>query len=362
MEETNGLVLQGCKLARDLESNLPNLSNQPNILSNYLDEILKIFGTAKERLHLSVSQVQNSSLSNMLMLHQKGEGHLIGESSVQEWLIRSTCRQPMEMVQLQMQDESKMVGGNYMEFHELRSGTAPNPGVDELGGRDAEGLMHLNVKGQAIDASSSQRPRRGKDAEAEEKRNIMVPAPLFGNTELPPEDGFTWRKYGQKEILGSKFPRSYYRCTHQKLYQCSAKKQVQRLDNDPSIFGVTYRGKHTCLMSSTAPSSSSVPPLVATHTVTTPPPISSSTTALGWLSTDLSLHDAGGAAAGPSTSTTTTTRYGGGREVDHLYPAVADMADAMFNISCSSSSNSMEFLFPSSSMEDKWEQQGDKNN
>ena len=37
----------------------------------------------------------------------------------------------------------------------------------------------------------------------------MVPAPQFGNTEMPPEDGFTWRKYGQKEILGSKFPRFY---------------------------------------------------------------------------------------------------------------------------------------------------------
>lgn len=40
-----------------------------------------------------------------------------------------------------------------------------------------------------------------------DKRSIRVPAPQMGNTEIPPEDGFTWRKYGQKEILGSRFPR-----------------------------------------------------------------------------------------------------------------------------------------------------------
>lgn len=36
---------------------------------------------------------------------------------------------------------------------------------------------------------------------------MRVSAPRMGNLELPPEDGFTWRKYGQKEILGSRFPR-----------------------------------------------------------------------------------------------------------------------------------------------------------
>lgn len=40
-----------------------------------------------------------------------------------------------------------------------------------------------------------------------EKRIEMFPAPQIGNTEMPPEDGFIWRKYGQKEILGRKYPR-----------------------------------------------------------------------------------------------------------------------------------------------------------
>ncbi|KAL8263871.1 hypothetical protein R6Q59_022001 [Mikania micrantha] len=65
---------------------------------------------------------------------------------------------------------------------------------------------------------------------------------LEGNT----DDGYSWRKYGQKDILGSKFPRSYYRCSYRYIHQCMAKKQVQRTNEDPTVFEVTYKGQHTC--------------------------------------------------------------------------------------------------------------------
>lgn len=64
--------------------------------------------------------------------------------------------------------------------------------------------------------------------------------------EGPHEDGYNWRKYGQKDILGAKYPRSYYRCTFRNTQGCWATKQVQRSDEDPTIFDITYRGKHTC--------------------------------------------------------------------------------------------------------------------
>ncbi|KAA3459917.1 putative WRKY transcription factor 30 isoform X2 [Gossypium australe] len=69
------------------------------------------------------------------------------------------------------------------------------------------------------------------------------------------DDGFSWRKYGQKDILGAKYPsygfkwvtcRAYYRCTHRNVQGCLATKQVQRSDDDPTIFDVAYRGRHTC--------------------------------------------------------------------------------------------------------------------
>nr|AHC54614.1 WRKY9 [Chrysanthemum x morifolium] len=65
--------------------------------------------------------------------------------------------------------------------------------------------------------------------------------------EGPLSDGYSWRKYGQKDILGANHPRAYYRCTHRNVQGCLATKQVQRSDEDSSIFEVTYRGRHTCI-------------------------------------------------------------------------------------------------------------------
>ncbi|XP_050221547.1 probable WRKY transcription factor 53 [Mercurialis annua] len=79
-----------------------------------------------------------------------------------------------------------------------------------------------------------------------EKWTKQVRVNLGMGLEGPLEDGFSWRKYGQKDILGAKYPRGYYRCTHRILQGCLATKQVQRSDEDPTIFDITYRGRHSC--------------------------------------------------------------------------------------------------------------------
>ncbi|XP_057805792.1 probable WRKY transcription factor 46 [Salvia miltiorrhiza] len=60
------------------------------------------------------------------------------------------------------------------------------------------------------------------------------------------EDGYNWRKYGQKDILGATHPRAYYRCTYRNTRSCLATKQVQRGEDDPSILKIVYKGKHSC--------------------------------------------------------------------------------------------------------------------
>ncbi|KAF8402937.1 hypothetical protein HHK36_011030 [Tetracentron sinense] len=51
------------------------------------------------------------------------------------------------------------------------------------------------------------------------------------------DDGYKWRKYGQKSIKNNPNPR----CTNPR---CSAKKQVERSREDPETLIVTYEGLH----------------------------------------------------------------------------------------------------------------------
>lgn len=93
----------------------------------------------------------------------------------------------------------------------------------------------------------------------------------------PPSDSWAWRKYGQKPIKGSPFPRGYYRCSSSK--GCPARKQVERSRVDPTMLVVTYAGDHNHLAPtskhhySTATASASAP------VPTTPSPPASPTPA-----------------------------------------------------------------------------------
>ncbi|XP_031484064.1 probable WRKY transcription factor 12 isoform X1 [Nymphaea colorata] len=56
------------------------------------------------------------------------------------------------------------------------------------------------------------------------------------------DDGYKWRKYGQKVVKNSLHPRSYYRCTHT---NCRVKKKIERLSEDCRMVITTYEGRHT---------------------------------------------------------------------------------------------------------------------
>ncbi|XP_057450066.1 probable WRKY transcription factor 41 [Lotus japonicus] len=113
---------------------------------------------------------------------------------------------------------------------------------------------------QTLSPESSLFVKRGEDIEGDvkghhepkqnsKKRKMLmdkVRVKTENGSEGSQEDGYNWRKYGQKDILGSKHPRSYYRCTFRKSKGCWATKQVQRSDEDPTILDISYHGKHTC--------------------------------------------------------------------------------------------------------------------
>ncbi|GFQ08204.1 probable WRKY transcription factor 14 [Phtheirospermum japonicum] len=78
------------------------------------------------------------------------------------------------------------------------------------------------------------------------KKVVCIPAPTPANSrstgEIVPSDLWAWRKYGQKPIKGSPYPRGYYRCSSSK--GCSARKQVERSRTDPNMLVITYTSEH----------------------------------------------------------------------------------------------------------------------
>ncbi|XP_010519038.1 PREDICTED: probable WRKY transcription factor 14 [Tarenaya hassleriana] len=85
-----------------------------------------------------------------------------------------------------------------------------------------------------------------KRRKSQAKKVVCIPAPAAANSrssgEVVPSDLWAWRKYGQKPIKGSPYPRGYYRCSSSK--GCSARKQVERSRTDPNMLVITYTSEH----------------------------------------------------------------------------------------------------------------------
>lgn len=110
--------------------------------------------------------------------------------------------------------------------------------TSEVGRSRAAGPDGARPQRQQSGRSGGNKRKQGSSRRSQRPSDKKITATL--------EDGHEWRKYGQKEIQDSSYPRSYYRCTHKADQGCNAKRQVQRCETDASTYVVTYYGEHTC--------------------------------------------------------------------------------------------------------------------
>ncbi|XP_061361342.1 probable WRKY transcription factor 27 [Gastrolobium bilobum] len=100
-----------------------------------------------------------------------------------------------------------------------------------------ENLVPETSSAIALPNTQSQTPRSRRRKSQHKKMVCQVTADNLS------ADLWAWRKYGQKPIKGSPYPRNYYKCSSSK--GCAARKQVERSNTEANMFIVTYTGDHT---------------------------------------------------------------------------------------------------------------------
>ncbi|XP_072956106.1 WRKY transcription factor 22-like isoform X1 [Typha angustifolia] len=100
-----------------------------------------------------------------------------------------------------------------------------------------EVAQQLQVEKPHQSALTQTTPRSKRSRKSQQKKVVShVPADTLSS------DMWAWRKYGQKPIKGSPYPRGYYRCSSSK--GCMARKQVERSRTDPDMLVITYTAEH----------------------------------------------------------------------------------------------------------------------
>ncbi|XP_057522892.1 probable WRKY transcription factor 32 [Amaranthus tricolor] len=147
---------------------------------------------------------------------------------------------------------------NYTSFSKLLEGVvlaansshSPNPSLktDVFQGQFV--MSHQEALANVTAKAAQTHPET--KLEAESTNSLIKPLPNHSascNTDkplddaprTPKSDGYSWRKYGQKQVKSSGSSRSYYRCTST---SCCAKKKVRHLDVSGEVVEVVYKGEH----------------------------------------------------------------------------------------------------------------------
>ncbi|KAK3034278.1 hypothetical protein RJ639_032213 [Escallonia herrerae] len=139
------------------------------------------------------------------------------------------------VIQPQVIMDSSLSPPSESPLHRLMSNLYSGPTIEEI---ESALLVtsHQNYSEELSQASRVAMLERGI-GKTEHKYTLRIKS--CGNALA--DDGYKWRKYGQKSIKNNTNPRSYYKCTNPR---CGAKKQVERSGHDPDTLIITYEGLH----------------------------------------------------------------------------------------------------------------------
>lgn len=233
------MILQGCKLARELEVSLndPDMAGKKALLLDSCVEIVNTFSKAISQLdpehpfasfHLLRAWKKPSELLHGRTSAAMVDDLLIGSSSRQQPLMDLLPQQSMVPVEIDASVSSRRSRKRWVLLLITQiSITCPCYAILYFVIKKI--LMypmffiisHFICKAFVHDVLVAFLENRKsccdfirrtcwKWCRNDGKEKVSYRVPAQGNSEVPP-DAYIWRKYGQKEILGSKFPR-YYLC------------------------------------------------------------------------------------------------------------------------------------------------------
>ncbi|CAF2071115.1 unnamed protein product [Brassica oleracea var. botrytis] len=133
------------------------------------------------------------------------------------------------------------LGVLYKPFYTSSTQTLTNPvSVSEDSGRSRDGKKQRTHGCLLANGSRVNRIRIPESWKSRKNQQKRVVGQVKEENLL--SDAWAWRKYGQKPIKGSPYPRSYYRCSSSK--GCLARKQVERNPQNSEKFTITYTNEH----------------------------------------------------------------------------------------------------------------------
>ncbi|KAF8389773.1 hypothetical protein HHK36_024292 [Tetracentron sinense] len=118
--------------------------------------------------------------------------------------------------------------------HPFSLSAAPAPSFAQHPSFTSNATTHQQMPSLTLDAKST------KMESSEVSHSDQRFQPPSRTVDKSADDVYNWRKYGQKQVKGSEYPRSYYKCTHP---SCSVKKKVER-SLDGQVTEIIYKGQH----------------------------------------------------------------------------------------------------------------------